>query len=118
MLNNYMIASLALLLASQNVLAKPLNCSNDRIAKSWLIDQGRIIMQGETKGSRDVASSLNEIRSFRTQLTSEGVSRVIIHNGMKYSIHVNNIKAPSELDDYVAIKNSDGHEVIYPLNCQ
>lgn len=118
MLNNYMIATLTLLLASQGAFAKPLKCSNDRIAKSWLIDQGRIIMQGDTSGSRDVASSLNEIRSFRTQLTSEGISRVINHKGMKYSIHVNNVKAPSELDDYVAIKNNEGHEVIYPLNCQ
>jgi hypothetical protein len=114
------VSSLVFLLFVSQAEAKSLKCTCDRLAKSWVIEQGRIVMhsEGHTQGVRQIASELNEIRSFRTQLTSQGVSRIINHNGLKYSIHVNNLNSPSELDDYVAIKNGEGHEVVYPLNCK
>lgn len=102
------------------VQAKSVECSNDRLAKKWIIDERRIVLQDNFQGDqvkRGLASLSGEIRSFRTQLTADGVSKVIQHEGLKYSIHIKNIHSPSEIEDYVAIKNNEGHEIIYPLSC-
>jgi hypothetical protein len=47
-----------------------------------------------------------------------GFSKFFYVSGKKYTIHIDDKDNFSDIDDYMIIKSSNGHEITYPLNCQ
>lgn len=37
--------------------------------------------------------------------------------GLRYVVHVENIKVPNEVDDYIIIENDKQHRITYALKC-
>lgn len=64
--------------------------------------------------NREIASEI----SVRTRLRGNGFSKFFYLAGKKYTIHIEDQNNFSDIDDYMVIKSSNGHEITYPLECQ
>lgn len=58
------------------------------------------------------------VRPERTKYHSNGLTKYIKFEGKNYTLHIENWNKFSEVDDYVAIRSAQGHEITYPLNCE
>lgn len=39
-------------------------------------------------------------------------------NGLKYEVHIENVKEFTEVEDYITIENEKGHKITYALECK
>jgi len=78
---------------------------NNTIAlyENWNADSGRAIASIHTIQTMNVGNSVTKIMNFE---------------GKRYYIHIENKDSTNSVDDYVAIRSKQGHEMIYPLECQ
>jgi len=79
---------------------------------------------GENKISFYKEDSSNQQRSLasgqqtNTFKTASGFTKTLNRDKKRYTIHIENQKEYSELNDYLSVRSQDGHEMIYPLICQ
>ncbi len=89
-------------------------CHTPRMSKVFHLDQNKVaVFQNDVKNGREVASS----NQARTQYTATGFTKVLQHLGHKITLHIEDSKNYSEVNDYLVIRNQEGHEITYPLNC-
>lgn len=62
--------------------------------------------------------AISSVSNIRTTKTPSGFTKNLYFEGIKYSIHIENIESFSEVDDYVTLTSKEGHQMIYPLICQ
>lgn len=93
-----------------------ITCTTPRESKVLVIKKGSISLSKPyfDESSRSVAST----SSIRTKLIGKGFTKVLFVNGNKHTIHVEDKENFSELNDYLVIRSTVGHEMTYPLNCQ
>ncbi len=58
------------------------------------------------------------IASLSTKNSVNGLTKILLYEGNKYTLHIENFNNFSDLKDYLIIKSSKGHEITYPLICQ
>ena len=63
--------------------------------------------------NRNVASEI----SVRTRVMGNGFSKFFYLAGKKYTVHIDDQANFSDVDDYMIIRSSNGHEITYPLEC-
>ena len=108
---------------AMNLQENPVICHTPRIQMAFKISDQHIAFI-ESKGlglgseleGRSVASSA--INQVRTRLTATGFTKTLERNGKRHTIHINNGNNFSQFDDYIVIRNSEGHEITYPLECE
>ena len=101
-----------------NAAVKPMKakCQTPRGFHKFSIDNNNVqIIKGLGKDQRLPASSIK--LNSRTRYTLKGFKKYFRYDDKNYYIHVEDSKSFSELDDFVVIKNSKGHEMTYPLEC-
>ena len=72
-----------------------------------LIDQS-------SEQKRSVASNKKEIR---TKLIGHGVTKIMLQDGNKHTIHISDLKSFNRVEDYLSIRSNKGHTMTYPLDC-
>ena len=85
-------------------------CSSERLNKEIVIDGTQVTFNSEWNEGRAIAS-------VRTRFVGQGFTKVLNLDGHKYKIHVEDVGRFSEVDDYIAIRSPQGHEITYPLSC-
>lgn len=89
-------------------------CHTPRMSKVFHIDQNKVaVYQNDVKNGREIAST----NQARTQYTTTGFSKVMQHLGHKITLHIEDSKNYSEINDYLVIRDQAGHEITYPINC-
>lgn len=104
------------LIAFTQSLSAAIVCETPRESKTIEIESQTVTIKGseEISPSRVVAS----IGAVRTKLQGNGFTKVLFHSGAKHIIHIEDRNSFSEVDDYLIIRSSEGHEITYPLNCK
>lgn len=103
--------------AHVNLQEAAIICHTPRVQMAFKLSENNVafLKQGLSDG-RSVASE--NITQVRTRLTATGLSRTLDYNGKRHTIHIGNGQSFSQLDDYIVIRNSEGHEITYPLECE
>jgi hypothetical protein len=115
----------AVLLYSSPVIAAisekpnwPVTCHCPRANQTWIIEANKItVKQAEDRPSerfRQIASGPLEIFTVRTHQTAEGMSKVVQLNGQQITIGLH----PSNESAYLTMRSAEGHEIMYPMDCQ
>ena len=89
-------------------------CHTPRMSKVFHIEENKVaVYQNDVAQGREIASSTQA----RTQYTHKGFTKVMQHLGHKITVHIEDSKNFSQVDDYLTIRDQQGHEISYPLNC-
>ncbi len=56
--------------------------------------------------------------SSRSKFERKGVTKIVDFENHKHTIHISDMENFSDVDDYIIIKASTGHEVTYPITCE
>lgn len=89
-------------------------CETPRGSQQMVLKNTAVsIFESVNNSDRAIASEYN----VRTNWQGSGFNKVIFKNGNKHTIHIQDVKNFSEVEDYIIIKNRNGHEVTYPLTC-
>jgi len=75
--------------------------------------------EAQTKkiGQRSIASNSISIPTMRTKHSNNGVDRISFFENKKHTFHIEDSQSFNSANDYLAIKNQQGHEIVYPLDC-
>jgi hypothetical protein len=108
--------TILLLTTSLNLFAsEQITCFGPRNSHKIILNSKSVsVSKPFSNISRDVASEI----SVRTRVMGNGFSKFFYVSGKKYTIHIDDKDNFSDIDDYMIIKSSNGHEITYPLNCQ
>jgi len=106
--------------------ATNLSCeTNHKRSLSFIFKDERVkitinkLEQYEQPGAtRDVASSEVNFDIARSRWNGLSVEKIAMFENKKHTIHIQNVEQPSNIDDYISIRDSEGHEIIYPLDCK
>ena len=98
-------------LSFNTMAADSISCYSKRLNTEFKINK-RLISIIENNG-RSLASV-----SARTKHTSNGFDKILSHNNKKVTLHIENRKNFSQVNDYIILRNTQGHEITYPLECQ
>lgn len=116
-------------------LAAQIHCQTPTLGQQFVIEvekPGQVVQpkievssfQSAARGSSpssefDSQRALSSLTPIRTSFTaSGGLTKVIQTSGLEYRIEIKNLSELSEMDDYIAIRDNQGHEVTYPLQCK
>lgn len=106
---------------SSFIMANPsvINCHNERMRKSFVIHKNQVTIniEREDYSGRSIASLSYSQRATRTKHHANGFSKIMSFEGKKYTLHIEDTKNFSELNDYISIRSKEGHEITYPLYC-
>jgi hypothetical protein len=92
-----------------------IECQVDRMGKTFSISTNTITLRGdESENGRAIAS----IAAIRTRRSGNGFTKIMNFEGHKYGLHIEDTNSFSEVNDYITIRSSRGHEVTYPISCQ
>ena len=104
---------------SKGKLKNPVICHTPRMKLAFKVDNQHIaFLQHKQKDGPDRQIASSEEMDCGTRLTHKGFTKVVNYEGKKHKIHIRDVNKFSALDDYIIIRNSEGHEVTYPLNCE
>jgi len=92
-----------------------IECHTPRMNKTFKIEDNRVTFFNDqpVEGGREVASV-----GTRTRKTATGFTKVLSFEGRKHTIHIDNAKSFSDVNDYMVVRNNRGHEMTYPLTCK
>lgn len=104
---------LGLLLSTSGFAA--IECHTPRMNKTFKIEDSRVTFFNDqpVNGGREVASVAT-----RTRKTAKGFTKILNFEGRKHVIHISDSKEFSDVNDYMVVRNSRGHEMTYPLTCK
>lgn len=116
------LAFLLVFMGELNAAVKPqefkAKCSTPREAHRFVIDNVEInVQKGWDKIDHRLPASSGTVNT-RTRFTMKGLKKYFSWNSQRYYIHIENKSDFSEVDDFVVIKNGEGHEITYPLSCK
>lgn len=96
-----------------NAATSSIECNVPRIDKIIKISGEKVSIHKIDEITRKIAS----VSMIRSQKSMTGITKIMSHQGHKYTIHINDTKNFSEVDDFVSIRSKKGHEITYPLIC-
>ena len=115
-MKTFIIITLTILMLGNSHAAEiGIICQAERMGQTFVIEESgkiTVLKEGEKHADRSIASA-----SIRSQISASGFTKTTSINGKRYTIHVENIASPSEVEDFVSVRNDAGHEITYPLNC-
>lgn len=106
------LMTLATSVSARAVFYKEIKCHTNRMAKGIKVTEEGVNFF-EKSFSRELASVATREKS----MTEGSVTRSFQFEGHKYTIHVEDVDNFSEMDDYLTISDSKGHEILYPVIC-
>lgn len=104
---------------SSNLLERPIICHTPQVAMAFKINNQNIaFIERSNPGDnlRSIAST--EVHNVRTRLTQNGFTKTLQYNNKRHTIHIANSGEFNHFDDYIIIRNNEGHEITYPLDCE
>ena len=106
------LITMSFTLQARAVFYKEINCHTNRMAKGI-----KVTPSGVNFYEKSFARELASVPS-REQAMNEGsVTRSFNFEGHKYTLHVENVDQFSDIEDYLTISDSKGHEILYPVTC-
>jgi hypothetical protein len=93
-----------------------IECETPRDGRRFVIQGPEVTIYKEDQfeaPGRQVASVVN----VRTKLTGEGFDKILFIGGDKHTLHISKPGEFSDVEDYLVIRSSKGHEMTYPLTC-
>lgn len=103
--------------ASAAVMPLKAKCETPRGFHRFVINNKAIsVQEGFDQLDERIPASAPEITT-RTRYTMNGYKKYFNWNQNRYYIHIEDKRKFSEIDDFVVIKNKEGHEITYPLDC-
>jgi len=113
------ITLVALLFISKSFAGVKFTCSVERMGKSIKIEKNYVVMSDLNIESNRQVASINENKiPSRTRFSGKSIEKIMYVSGEKYLLHINDINAYSEINDYLIIKSQKGHEMMFSVNCQ
>jgi len=109
---SFTLVALVFAIFSQSSFAA-ISCETSFGEKSFIIDNNTIAFEQESEQGRNISSTLNAA----TRKSQTGFRKVLYVQGSKYLIHIQNEKAFSDREDYLAVTSPKGHKMTYPINC-
>lgn len=105
----------AFVLISTKAEAKSPNfyCETNFREYALTISAETVALKSNQTPSRGISSEV----STSTQKTTQGFNKYFTQYGHYHYVHIENQKKLSSDSDFLAVENSDGHKVIFPLNC-
>lgn len=96
---------------------EPLICHTPRVNLALKVEHNNILFIRESvDAARGLAST--EVQNVRTLYRSGSITKVLQYNGDRYTIHIGDQATFSNLDNYMIVRNDEGHEMTYPLSCE
>lgn len=89
-------------------------CHTPTLNKIFKIEDNHIVFLNSL--DRSVARTIAEAQS-RNKNDRNGINKVLDYDNQKHIIHIDNEDHFSDLNDYIIIRNKEGHEITYPLTC-
>lgn len=95
---------------------REITCTTPRDSLQFDIGQTKVSFYSplnSNESGREIASTT----PVRTRLVGAGFNKVLFRNGQKHTIHINDDKEFSDVEDYLVIRSKKGHEMTYPISC-
>lgn len=94
---------------------KKVFCKTPRGKRQFTLTANKVIFGPLKKvNNRKLASTA----IIRESIESKGVNKIVLFEGHKYSIHIEDLKNFDQVNDYLIIRSKEGHEITYPIHCQ
>ena len=93
-----------------------ITCYTPNLSKKLEISENTIAITKPYLAAADRA--LASISSIRTKFKANGFDKILYANGEKHTIHIEDQNSFSEINDYLVIRTSEGHEMTFPLTCE
>ncbi|MCB9059996.1 MAG: hypothetical protein H6622_00570 [Halobacteriovoraceae bacterium] len=103
-------------LLSSTLSAFELYCYTPRKSKCFKVSQDNFTVLEERGNQR--SRGISSVEKLKTLYTGKSLTKYVKFEGDDYQIHVDNINSPSDMNDYLIVKNSEGHEMIFSLTCE
>jgi hypothetical protein len=94
-----------------------LKCETPNEEKIFTVGNNKVTFHKENSFRRARAISSADYET-RTQPTNSGFTKVLYIDGHKHRIHIEDLQAMNEVDDFITIVSPKGHTMTYPINCQ
>jgi late competence protein required for DNA uptake (superfamily II DNA/RNA helicase) len=90
-------------------------CHTPRFNKVFEVQENRITFfnENDSTAKRELASVVS-----RSKITVGGVTQIVNFENQKHTIHIDDLKNFSDVNDYIIIKAKSGHETTYPITCE
>ncbi|MGB0453303.1 MAG: hypothetical protein ACPGJV_06275 [Bacteriovoracaceae bacterium] len=95
-----------------------LNCDTPRKFHSFKIIGKTVVIKKSSQDDRGIRNPATFNANSRTKYTRLGFKKYFSFEGNRYHIKISDMNSLSEVEDFVSIQNSKGHEMTYPLNCK
>jgi hypothetical protein len=104
------------IVASLQVTEASIVCHTPRLNKIFELKEDSSVTffhENDSTAKRELASLVS-----RSKISGEGVTKFVTFENQKHTIHINDTKNFSDINDYIIIKAKSGHETTYPLICE
>lgn len=114
----FLLLAMLFINASAKASSDRIVCDIPRMERNLIIEKAKMVWVDPDlpAGHREIASI--EGIAVRTKSTDRGVEKIMMKNGEKYTVHIENVSNMNEADDYILIRSKEGHEMTYPILCQ
>ncbi len=102
------------LMLTTPVLGK-IQCHTPQELKGFTLTKDSIVL--EEKGSQFNLKAKDRYLSSVESPEQVSINKIFDFEGKNYRLFIKNVYNFSDVDDFVSIKSSNGHEITYPLNC-
>lgn len=114
----FLLFAILFLNASAKASEDKITCSIPRMERDVIIEKAKLVWvdPDQPESKREIASV--DSFSVRTKTFHRGMEKIMMKNGEKYTIHIEDVSNMNEVDDYILIRSKEGHEMTYPILCQ
>ncbi len=103
---------LALVSTTAFASVKPITCETNFGTRSFTVQDNSVAFHNVDEGR-----SISSIEESRTLTTHKGFRKIIYKDGNKHLISIKDLNNLNSNDDFLAISNSKGHKVTFPIQC-
>lgn len=93
-------------------------CHTPRAQLALKISPDHISFIERNRGVNHRSIASTKINAVRTQFIGNGYRKTLHFENKRHTISIKDFNDLNEIDNYIVIKNNEGHEITYPLNCE
>ena len=93
-------------------------CITPRFEKAFLIENDKVSFFKYEDGANTRIRKVASIKETKTFSRGVALDKKLVHQGHNVHIRIKNVGEFSQLEDYIAMTNTKGHTMTYPLSCE
>ncbi len=104
--------------ANASIKVKNFNCHTPNEKYIFDVTPETLTMIDEENKESGTYRKLASNYNVKTTLVGNGIVKNTVIEGRQFVVGIKDLENPSDLSDYLIIRNKEGHEIMYPLSCK